>query len=307
MKFKRIHNQETQTKNYAVEIEGLWQIINDNQVTLIDLLNMPLNEVKTLNLEVIETTETFEPLIPIKPAAYRDFMLYEKHAIDAARGFVRKYMSHLLPIVTTYEKIFRKPFPKLKPKKRFYQHPIYYMGNHLNFISEGDSITIPSYTKEMDYELELGVIISKPLKNASIEEVNNAIGGFLILNDFSARDVQLNEMESGFGPMKTKNFGSAISSVIVGKDSIMDRVDNLDVKVIINGETIVRSNTKDKFYSLQEAIAYASWEEQLHPGELFGSGTIPGCTGIENGRMLNKGDSITLEVEGIGTLTNNIN
>lgn len=306
MKFKRIQNQNTQTKYYALEIEGLWQIINDNDVTLIDLLNMSLKEVKNLNLEVIETLETFEPLIPINPVAYRDFMLYEKHAIDAARGFVRKYMSHLLPIVSSYEKIFRKPFPKLKPKKRFYQHPIYYMGNHLNFISEGDTITIPSYTKEMDYELELGIIISKPLKNASIEEVNNAIGGFLILNDFSARDIQLDEMESGFGPMKTKNFGSAISSVIVGKDSIMDKVDNLDVKVIINRETIVKSNTKGKFYSLQEAIAYASWEEQLHPGELFGSGTIPGCTGIENGRMLNKGDSITLEVEGIGTLTNNI-
>lgn len=116
-------------------------------------------------------------------------MLYEKHAIDAAIGFVRKYMSNLLPFVTTYERIFRKPFPKLKPKKRFYQHPIYYMGNHLNFISEGDSIAIPAYTKEMDYELELGAIIKKPLKNASIEEVNDAIGGFLILNDFSARDV----------------------------------------------------------------------------------------------------------------------
>lgn len=289
-----------------MEIEGQWKIVKDNKVTLIDLLNMPFDKLKALDLNDLEFLEVYESFIPMKPAAYRDFMLYEKHAIDAARGFVRKYMSHLIPIVTAYEKVFGKPFPKLKPKTRYYQYPIYYMGNHLNFISEGDSIAIPSYTEEMDYELEIGVIISKPLRNASIAEVNDAIGGFLILNDFSARDVQISEIESGFGPMKTKNFGSAISSIIVGKDSIIDKVDNLDVKVIINGEVIVESNTKGKFYSFQEAIAYASWEEQLHPGELFGSGTIPGCTGIENGRMLDKGDTITLEVEGLGTITNKI-
>ncbi|MFK7775802.1 MAG: fumarylacetoacetate hydrolase family protein, partial [Saprospiraceae bacterium] len=120
------------------------------------------------------------------------------------------------------------------------------------------------------------------------------------------RDVQLDEMECGFGPMKTKNFGSAISSIVVSKEAINNQVDDLKVKVIINNKTIVESSTKGKLYSFQEAIAYASWEEQLHPGEIFGSGTIPGCTGIENGVMLNKGDKITLEVEGIGQLTNKI-
>jgi len=233
-------------------------------------------------------------------------MLYEKHAIDAARGFVKKYMANLFPIINAYEKLFRKPFPKLKPKKRYYKHPIYYMGNHLNFISNGDAIKIPSYTEELDYELEIAAVITKPLKNASIAEVNNAIGGFLILNDFSARDVQLDEMEAGFGPMKTKNFGNAISSIVVSRDGILAQIENLQVKVIINDKAIIESTTKGKRYSFQEAIAYASWEEQLHPGELFGSGTIPGCTGIENGVMLKKGDTITLEVEGIGQLTNKI-
>ena len=180
------------------------------------------------------------------------------------------------------------------------------MGNHLNFISNNDSISIPSYTKELDYELELAAVITKPIKNASIAEVNDAIGGYLILNDFSARDVQLDEMESGFGPMKTKNFGSAISAIVVGKEAFNNLVDDLKVKVIINSETIVESSTKGKLYSFQEAIAYASWEEQLHAGEIFGSGTIPACTGIENGVMLKRGDTITLEVEGIGQLTNKI-
>ncbi|WP_424001355.1 fumarylacetoacetate hydrolase family protein [Maribacter sp. IgM3_T14_3] len=306
MKYSRLYNKKTKVEKFAIEIKGQWQMIKDEKITFLDLINLPANKIDSLQMELIEEFESYQQRISFQPTAYRDFMLYEKHAIDAARGFVKKYMVYLLPVVMTYEKIFRRPFPKLKPKKRFYQHPIYYMGNHLNFISEGDSIKIPSYTKEMDYELELGVVICKPLKNASIDQVNDAIGGFLILNDFSARDIQLDEMDSGFGPMKTKNFGSSISSVIVRKESLIHQVDNLKVKVIINGKTIVESNTKDKTYSLQEAIAYASWEEQLYPGELFGSGTIPGCTGIENGVMLNKGDTITLEIEGIGSLTNKI-
>ena len=305
MKYQQVYNKKTAAEKFAIEINGQWQILTNAELTFFDLLNLSSDKLDELEKEIINP-DSYQSIIPFKPTAYRDFMLYEKHAIDAARGFVKKYMSNLLPIVKTYEKIFRKPFPKLKPKKRFYQHPIYYMGNHLNFFSEGDSIGIPSYTKELDYELELGVVITKPLKNASIEEVNDAIGGFLILNDFSARDVQLDEMDSGFGPMKTKNFGSSISSIVTGKDELINRIDNLNVKVIINGKTIVESNTKGKFYSLQEAIVYASWEEQLHPGELFASGTIPGCTGIENGVMLNKGDSITLEIEGIGSLTNKI-
>lgn len=306
MKYSRINNKELKFEGFAIKFEGQWQIVKDNRLSFMTLLNMPSDQIHKLDREIVENFELYQQIIPFKPTAYRDFMLYEKHAIDAARGFVKKYMSNLLPIVTTYERLFRKPFPKLKPKKRFYQHPIYYMGNHLNFFSEGDSISIPSYTKELDYELELGILITKPLKNASINEVNEAIGGFLILNDFSARDVQLDEIESGFGPMKTKNFGSSISTIVTGKDELINKIDNLNVKVIINGKTIVESNTKGKIYSIQEAIAYASWEEQLHPGELFGSGTIPGCTGIENGVLLNKGDSITLEIEGIGSLTNHI-
>lgn len=307
MKYQKVFDKRAAVEKLAVEINGQWQVVAEAKLTFLDLLNLSPEELKELAKEVIDSHDFYQPVIPFKPVAYRDFMLYEKHAIDAARGFVKKYMAGLFPIVATYEKVFRRPFPKLKPKSRFYRHPIYYMGNHLNFISEGDAISIPSYTEEMDYELELGVVIIKPLKNASIDEVNDAIGGFFILNDFSARDVQMDEMDSGFGPVKTKNFGSSMSSVVAGKNELISSVDNLNVRVVINGETIVESNTKDKTYSLQEAIAYASWEEQLHPGELFGSGTIPGCTGIENGVMLNKGDVITLEIEGIGSLTNKIN
>ncbi len=303
MKFK-IVTDKANNQFVVIEQNDEWKRIT-TELNLLDLLDK--KEINISDFPLVEfQAENYQEIIPFRPSAYRDFMLYEKHAIDAARGFVKKYMSNLLPIVNIYEKIFRKPHPKLIPKKRYYKHPIYYMGNHLNFISDGDTIKIPSYTKELDYELELAAVITKPLKNASLDEVTEAIGGFLILNDFSARDIQMSEIASGFGPMKTKNFGNAISSTVVSKEEILPQIEDLKVKVIINDKTIIESNTKGKLYSFQEAIAYASWEEQLHPGELFGSGTIPGCTGIENGVMLKQGDTITLEVEKIGQLTNKI-
>jgi len=304
MKLKKTKHKDTASIQIAIELNGIWKIIQDGNTDLLHFLSKTETEIKK-NYDLKEyDPNLYRDILPFRPTAYRDFMLYEKHAIEAGRGFVKKYLPGLFPVVNLFEKLTGKTFPKIKPSKRYYQYPIYYMGNHLNFISNEDQIGIPSYTQELDYELELAALIIKPLKNATKEEVNDAIGGFVILNDFSARDVQLDEMSAGFGPMKAKNFGNAISSIVVSKDEILDAIDDLKVKVWINGELIAESSSKNKLYSFQEAIAYASWEEQLHPGELFGSGTIPTCTGIENGRMLKNGDRITLEVEKMGSLSN---
>jgi 2-keto-4-pentenoate hydratase/2-oxohepta-3-ene-1,7-dioic acid hydratase in catechol pathway len=247
-----------------------------------------------------------EYVLPFQPLSYRDFMLYEKHSIDAARGFVRKYMPRLMPAINMYEKITGKPYPKLKPKKRWYSYPIYYFGNHLTFCTHGDEIGIPPYTRELDYELELGAVLCEHLKNASPEEAAGAIGGFVVFNDFSARDVQLDEMTSGFGPTKSKNFANSISNVVVSANEVLPVIDQLQASVWINGEKIAENNMAGMHYSLPEAIAYASWEEELHPGEFFGSGTVPGCTGIENGCFLSSGDSIRLEIKGVGVVENKV-
>jgi 2-keto-4-pentenoate hydratase/2-oxohepta-3-ene-1,7-dioic acid hydratase in catechol pathway len=307
MLVKRVSKIAGGEQAYAINKNNTWHILEKKHTDILEVLEeLPLLQsgenvsLKTFN------SEEYKDIIPFKPASFRDFMLYEKHAIDAARGFVKKYLSQAYPVVRFYEKITGKTFPMLKPSKRYYKYPIYYLGNHLNFFSDGDQIHIPAYTKQLDYELEIAAIITKPLKNATTEDVNNAIGGFVILNDFSARDQQMDEMKSGFGPMKTKNFANAISVTVASKESMLSRLDNLNVAVYINEQLVVKSTSANKKYSIQEAIAYASWEEQLHPGELFGSGTIPGCTGIENGVMLKKGDIIRLEVEGIGSLTNYI-
>lgn len=304
MKFKKIKEKASSNLQIAVEIDGVWNLIENSESDLLFYLSKTEAEIKAnYGLKTFHPND-FQDVLPFQPSAYRDFMLYEQHAIEAGKGFVKKYMPGLYPVLTFYEKLTGKTFPKLKPSKRYYQYPIYYLGNHLNFITDGDPIAIPSYTAELDYELELAAVIIKPLKNAKKEEVNDAIGGFVILNDFSARDVQLDELKAGFGPMKAKNFGNAISAVVVGKDEILEQIDRLQAKVLVNDQLVAQNTTANKLFSFQEAIAYASWEEQLHPGELFGSGTIPRCTGIENGVMLKKGDTIRLEVEKMGSLCN---
>jgi 2-keto-4-pentenoate hydratase/2-oxohepta-3-ene-1,7-dioic acid hydratase in catechol pathway len=149
-------------------------------------------------------------------------------------------------------------------------------------------------------------VICSPLKNATPEEAKTAIGGFVVFNDFSARDVQMEEMASGFGPMKTKNFINSISNIVVSADEICPRIEKFTASIYINNHKIVDTNTSGMYYSLPEAIAYASWKEQLYPGEFFGSGTLPGGCGMENGSLLHSGDTIRLEIEGVGILENHI-
>lgn len=123
---------------------------------------------------------------------------------------------------------------------------------------------------------------------------------------FSARDVQLPEMRSGFGPVKAKHFINAISSTVVTADEILPQIYNLSGVVRINGRTVAVTSTSDMDYTLGEAIAYASRDEQLYPGEFFGSGTLPRGCGMENGYWLKPGDTVELEIEKVGTLSNSI-
>jgi 2-keto-4-pentenoate hydratase/2-oxohepta-3-ene-1,7-dioic acid hydratase in catechol pathway len=244
--------------------------------------------------------------LPFEPRSFRDFMLYEAHAVDAARGFVRRFMPAVAPVVTAYEAVTRRTFPKLKPHALWHRQPIYYMGNHLTFATDSDDIAVPPYTQALDYELELGFVLARPLRDADPATAEAAIGGFVVLNDLSARDVQLGEMNSGFGPQKAKHFRSAMSAVVVSADEILPRWRELEGRVHLNGALVAECGTRDARWSLGEVLAHASCGEQLYPGELVGTGTLPGGSGIEHGRLLERGDTIALCIDGIGTLTNRI-
>jgi len=113
--------------------------------------------------------------LPFAPRSFRDFMLYERHAIDAARGFVRTFMPRAWPFVRAWEATLGAPFPPLKPHALWSRQPIYYMGNHLTFAAADDDIVMPAYTSALDYELELGFVLAHPLRDASPAEAERAI------------------------------------------------------------------------------------------------------------------------------------
>jgi 2-keto-4-pentenoate hydratase/2-oxohepta-3-ene-1,7-dioic acid hydratase in catechol pathway len=256
--------------------------------------------------ESVDLESTFHPeaLLPFAPVSFRDFMLYEEHAIAAARGMVKRFMPRAWRLMSAYESVFGKPPARMRPKPIWYENPIYYMGSHINFFADGETLPWPAYSQALDYELELGAVICRPLHDASPDQALEAIGGFVVVNDVSARDVQYPEMTSGFGPVKSKNFANAMSAEVVTADEILPRVEALDVAVRINGKPCGRGTTAGMQHSLGEMVAYASLGERVLPGELLATGTIPGCSGIETGHWLAPGDEIELEIAGVGTLRN---
>jgi uncharacterized protein YjeT (DUF2065 family) len=235
----------------------------------------------------IEFESSFDPqpLLPFAPVSFRDFMLFEEHAIAAARGLVERFMPRAWRLVSLYESLLGRPPGRLRPKPIWYERPIYYVGSHTSFFTEGDTVPWPSYTRALDYELELGVVLCRPLRDATPDEALRAIGGFVVVNDFSARDVQYREMTSGFGPVKAKNFANAMSAELVTADEILRRVGELTAEVRVNGRSWGRGTTAGMYHSL---------------GEI----TLPGCSGMETGQWLSPGDEIELEIDGVGTLRN---
>jgi 2-keto-4-pentenoate hydratase/2-oxohepta-3-ene-1,7-dioic acid hydratase in catechol pathway len=111
--------------------------------------------------ENLELASTFHPdaLLPFAPVSFRDFMLYEEHAIAAARGMVKRFMPGAWRFVSAYESVFDKLPARMRPKPIWYERPIYYMGSHINFFADGDTLPWPAYTSALDYELELGAVI----------------------------------------------------------------------------------------------------------------------------------------------------
>jgi 2-keto-4-pentenoate hydratase/2-oxohepta-3-ene-1,7-dioic acid hydratase in catechol pathway len=263
--------------------------------------------IKAAKKENVDLSLEGNDVMPFRPLLYRDFMLAEKHVINCSRGFVTFTMKKFLPIVNIYERLFHKTFPSFLPKKVWYDNPIYYKGNVMSFVGDNEVVKFPEYAALKDYELELGMIITKDIENVTEEEGLSAIGAFCVFNDFSARNVQFDEMrKTGFGPCKAKDFASSISNVIVTSDEILPIINTLKSHVIINGKKVAEGSLNEFYHSLGKAVAYASKGEHVYAGEFMGTGTIPNCCGMENGVLLKDGDVIRLEIDKIGSLTNHI-
>ena len=244
--------------------------------------------------------------MPFQPLSFRDFMLSERHNIDAARGMIRRFHSASNLVTSTFETLTRTTFPAFKPKKLFYRQPIYYMSNAMTIVPTGTPVAFPSYSRGLDFELELAFVLRAPLTNASPAEALDAVGAFVLLNDFSARDVQRAEMTSGLGPQKSKHFCSSMSATAVTADEVLPRIDRLTGSVQINGETVSTVDSAGLQWSVGDVLAHASRDEQLLPGELIGLGTLPGGSGMETGNWLRPGDSLRLVLDEIGEVQHRI-
>lgn len=247
-----------------------------------------------------------DALLPFQPLSFRDFLLSEKHTIDASRGMVKRFYPDTYRLTRLFEMTTRRTFPAFKPKKLFYRQPIYYMSNAMTIVPTGTPIAFPGYTNGLDYELEAAFVLKAPLYNASPSEALAAIGAFVLLNDFSARDVQRDEMASGLGPQKSKHFISSMSDTAVTADEVLPRIDDLTGSVIINGRTVSTVRSRGFHWSVGDVLARASRDEQLLPGELIATGTLAGGSGMETGHWLKRGDMLKLVLDGIGQVEHRI-
>lgn len=180
--------------------------------------------------------------------------------------------------------------------------PVCYKGNPDAIYGPDDVIKKPRYTSKLDYELELGMIIGKKGKDISKEDASKYIFGYTIFNDFSARDIQFEEMKVGLGPFKGKDFATAIGPCIVTSDQIEPT--KIKMTAFVNGDLWSSGYLDDMQFSFPEIIEYLSNEEYVFPGDLIGSGTVGGGCGLELGRNIEDGDTVVLEAEGIGSLRN---
>jgi 2-keto-4-pentenoate hydratase/2-oxohepta-3-ene-1,7-dioic acid hydratase in catechol pathway len=191
-----------------------------------------------------------------------------------------------------------RPHPPREVPEAWYRIPVFYFTNPGAVYRDGDEIPKPADTAMLDYELELACVIG----------ADGRPEGFTIMNDFSARDLQGLEMSVGLGPAKGKDFATALGPVLVSPDELPP---DLDMRAIarVNGEVRTDSSTGGMHYSWEQLIEAATRNTPgLVPGEVIGSGTVGrGCI-LEHGdgRWLEVGDEIELEIEGIGVLRNRI-
>jgi 2-keto-4-pentenoate hydratase/2-oxohepta-3-ene-1,7-dioic acid hydratase in catechol pathway len=184
----------------------------------------------------------------------------------------------------------------------FSRVPICYECNVETILGPDDPIPWPSYTNQMDFELEIGFFVGKAGRNISVEEAPAHIAGITIFNDLSARDIQFYEMSLNIGPSKGKSFGTVMGPCVL----TMDEVDEYAVQCIarVNGETWTQTDTKARRYSFAEVLAWASYCEPVFPGEFLAVGTVGGGCGLELNRWVSSGDVLELEASGIGLLRN---
>lgn len=233
-------------------------------------------------------------MAPLEPTTLRDFMTFEEHV----------------------EGVLRLSGREVPDEWR--DSPQFYFSNPNAIVGPDDPVEMPPGCTMLDFELEVAAIIGREGRDLTPRQAREHIAGYTILNDWSARDLQVGEMAVGLGPAKAKDFATTLGPWIVTADELEphrrgDRLD-LDMRATVNGVEVGNDTLANMAWSFEEMVAYASRGTRILPGDVLGSGTCgAGCLAELWGRggsfdppPLKAGDTVTLTVTGLGTVTNEI-
>ncbi len=255
------------------------------------LMNQITSAVTIGGMAMMHPLDEIRLVAPLpQPNSLRDFYAFEQHVATAARNRGRS----------------------VAPE--WYDIPVFYFSNHMAIYGPGADIPMPR-TEALDYELEIACVIGRAGRDILHEDADAYIAGYMIMNDWSARDLQRQEMAVGLGPAKGKDFATSLGPVLVTPDELEalalgDGRYNMPMIARVNGEIRSRGNFRDIHYTFGQMIARASQDASLYPGDVLGSGTVgTGCL-LEltagDGPWLELGDVVELEVAGLGVLRNQI-
>jgi fumarylacetoacetate (FAA) hydrolase len=258
---------------HGLRVEALAEIVEQRE-------RSPDEELKAADLD-------FGPPI-LRPPSLRDFYAFEQHV-----GTMWKRRDMEIP-------------------EAWYRLPIFYFSNVSEIRGPGDPVWAPRGSSALDYELEVAALIDTAGRDLAPDHAEEVIGGYMILNDWSARDLQTEEMALQLGPAKGKDFANSIGPWLVTPDELADARAatgyDLSMTATVNGTETSRGRWSDAHFSFGQMLARASSDARLEPGDLVGSGTVgTGCL-LEVrrdtlGRYLEPGDQVTLRVERMGALT----
>jgi len=293
-------NEEKGEKNYLEIPTSLLSCLKDWEYHLVilqnlqnDLENMPIEDLVVNGRYIAQKEEDVLLLPPVpNPSTFRDFYAFEQH-VQAAR---------------------KQRGLEMDP--HWYQFPVFYFSNPNALYGHGADIPYPFNTDELDFELEIAVIIANGGKNIKTDEADRFIAGYTICNDWSSRNLQREEMSLNLGPAKGKDFATSFGPYLVTPDELSNAWNDhgkleLTMTCHVNNRLISEGNTNDLYYSFPEMIERASMNTPLLAGDYLGSGTVgSGCIlerRPENtGGWIKKGDRVRMEIEYIGILENKV-
>jgi 2-keto-4-pentenoate hydratase/2-oxohepta-3-ene-1,7-dioic acid hydratase in catechol pathway len=235
--------------------------------------------------------ESLHLIQPVKPVAMRDFMVFEEHILPAWRlsGLTRG------PDV-------------------WYEQPIGYFSNAATIRGPREPIEMPGGSINLDFELEVAAVMGRQARSVTPEQAAGHIAGFVVLSDWSARDLQFREMDGRLGPFKGKDFGSSLGPLFVTPDEIESRRQgngyDLEMTSTVNGRRYGGDRWSSAYWSFEELISYSSWNSQVEASSIIGSGTCQGgCIlelsirhSSEEYPWLVAGDEVTLGIELMGEI-----